>query len=187
MLIKCSECEREVSDQAAACPHCGAPMKAAPSPPPPVPVPTKQGTGCGTYIVVSVLVLLAIGYCSRVVNNTDINPANRPGSPEPAASSEPVLEVQSFICTELADHAMIEGKVRSLAAENLSFIQAAGSFYTKDDQLIGTDTGYLEFTELLPGQESAFKVMGPRNDRYSKCTLDGFKDRRGRSLAFKIK
>jgi hypothetical protein len=44
-LINCSECGREVSTSAAACPHCGAPVKAAtppaipPPPPPAVPAP----------------------------------------------------------------------------------------------------------------------------------------------------
>ncbi len=39
-LIKCSECGREVSDKAAACPQCGAPVvaqAAAPATPPPAP------------------------------------------------------------------------------------------------------------------------------------------------------
>ncbi len=31
-LINCPECSREVSDQAAACPHCGYPLRAKPSP-----------------------------------------------------------------------------------------------------------------------------------------------------------
>lgn len=30
-LIECAECKKEVSDKAAACPHCGAPVAAAPS------------------------------------------------------------------------------------------------------------------------------------------------------------
>ena len=29
MLIKCTECQREISDQAPACPGCGAPIKKA--------------------------------------------------------------------------------------------------------------------------------------------------------------
>ena len=28
-LIKCKECRKEISDLAASCPHCGAPLKAA--------------------------------------------------------------------------------------------------------------------------------------------------------------
>ena len=31
MLIKCKECDHDVSDKAAACPNCGAPLKDAPS------------------------------------------------------------------------------------------------------------------------------------------------------------
>lgn len=42
-LVKCSECGREVSDKAAACPQCGAPVAAraaSPAPPPAPPPPT---------------------------------------------------------------------------------------------------------------------------------------------------
>ncbi len=45
-LINCTECGREVSDKAAACPGCGAPVVppplAAPAPPPPLPPPPRQ-------------------------------------------------------------------------------------------------------------------------------------------------
>ncbi|MBR5074164.1 MAG: zinc ribbon domain-containing protein [Bacteroidales bacterium] len=37
-LITCKECEKQVSDQAASCPHCGAPVKAA------TPAPQQQQT-----------------------------------------------------------------------------------------------------------------------------------------------
>ena len=36
-LIQCYECEKEISDKAAACPHCGAPKS--------TPKPTKPKTG----------------------------------------------------------------------------------------------------------------------------------------------
>lgn len=32
-LIHCKECNKEISDQAAACPHCGAPLSPSPSAP----------------------------------------------------------------------------------------------------------------------------------------------------------
>jgi hypothetical protein len=31
MLVKCTECQREISDRATSCPHCGAPVGAGPS------------------------------------------------------------------------------------------------------------------------------------------------------------
>jgi hypothetical protein len=33
-LMQCSECTGQVSERAAACPHCGAPVRAEPAPPP---------------------------------------------------------------------------------------------------------------------------------------------------------
>jgi hypothetical protein len=46
-LIKCPECGREVSTNAAACPHCGNPMQAVAQPPPPHP--TTGSPTTGTY------------------------------------------------------------------------------------------------------------------------------------------
>lgn len=47
-LIACSECGREISDKAAACPHCGNPMREVPPPlaastPRPVAITTAPG------------------------------------------------------------------------------------------------------------------------------------------------
>lgn len=47
-LINCPSCATEVSDQAAACPRCGHPIKPAPPPPPP----PKKPAGCLTQIAV---------------------------------------------------------------------------------------------------------------------------------------
>ena len=56
-LIQCRECKQEISDQAAACPHCGAPNRPvaspppspppASSPPPPMSPPPAAGAGPG--------------------------------------------------------------------------------------------------------------------------------------------
>jgi hypothetical protein len=40
VLVPCKECGREISDQAAACPHCGAPIGVLPVVPGPTPTPT---------------------------------------------------------------------------------------------------------------------------------------------------
>jgi hypothetical protein len=54
-LTRCSECSREISDKAAACPGCGAPVtKAAPTPPPPKSIGQKN-VGCGTVVIVFVV------------------------------------------------------------------------------------------------------------------------------------
>lgn len=59
MLIECRECKREVSDTAAACPHCGHPIKPAQ----PIAVetpktPSKKGHGC--LITLGIIAALVI-------------------------------------------------------------------------------------------------------------------------------
>lgn len=64
-LVNCRECSREISDQAPACPHCGAP-KAIASPPPLAPAttstlpPPAKSSGCAIVILL-VLGLLVVG------------------------------------------------------------------------------------------------------------------------------
>jgi zinc-ribbon domain len=89
-LISCPECGREVSDQAPACPHCGAPI-ARPQPPqalpPPAapPQPAKKKTGCftaGCAVVLGAgLLLFIIGLMSQGGKT----PPAPPPSPEKTA------------------------------------------------------------------------------------------------------
>lgn len=71
-LVACTECGREISDKAGACPQCGAPVRAAqftpPAPPPVVPYsPPGAGAATGTgpknraIAVVLALVLGSLG------------------------------------------------------------------------------------------------------------------------------
>jgi hypothetical protein len=60
-LIACKECQKEISDQAPACPHCGAPKTAAL---PPVfqkqsGFDTKAGIGCAAVVAVAIVLLMA--------------------------------------------------------------------------------------------------------------------------------
>ena len=64
-LITCKECGKDISDQAAACPGCGAPVRKVPAAPV-APKPQSLGdkkVGCGTTVVVVGLVgLLFLAY-----------------------------------------------------------------------------------------------------------------------------
>lgn len=67
-LIKCRECGTEISDQAAACIKCGAPVK------PTKPIRQKGNMGCGTLILGAVgfvAVMVVIGVLSEVSNKGD--------------------------------------------------------------------------------------------------------------------
>jgi hypothetical protein len=47
-LVPCAECGRQISDKAAACPHCGNPLSPAPAAPAPVSVATAPGQAVTT-------------------------------------------------------------------------------------------------------------------------------------------
>lgn len=62
-LINCPECQKEVSDEATTCPHCGKPLPTTPAPPDPK---RPKGKGC-LFILVPILLILLIailGNCS---------------------------------------------------------------------------------------------------------------------------
>lgn len=65
-LIQCSECGKQVSERAAACPHCGAPLAAATAPSPPQPSPvhraTRRKTSPLAWVALAVLVVVGLGY-----------------------------------------------------------------------------------------------------------------------------
>lgn len=64
MLIQCVECQREISDQAAACPHCGYPVKpvaAAATPSsddPPYRVPEKKARAKPIFLALAVIAVI---------------------------------------------------------------------------------------------------------------------------------
>lgn len=52
-LVRCKECEKQVSDQATACPHCGAPVRRVSEPPPPT-TPSIERAGSAGNVVAGV-------------------------------------------------------------------------------------------------------------------------------------
>lgn len=63
-LIQCPECKAEISDQAAFCPHCGYPLRAAPARTPvaSAPRPAKKKTWVFALIALALLVLACVAY-----------------------------------------------------------------------------------------------------------------------------
>lgn len=94
-LIACRECGREVSDQAAACPHCGCPVASSSSAgrgqaaPPPVPSSPKKTYGCGTLIVALITLLIVVSCFSALRNSGS---GSSLGAPTTAAPSRPSLQ-----------------------------------------------------------------------------------------------
>lgn len=80
-LVACSECGRDISDRAPACPHCGAPVA------PPAAIPAysppssardpgflQKPRGCGTLIIAVIVLFVLVRACS---------PEERPAAPAP--------------------------------------------------------------------------------------------------------
>lgn len=169
-LIRCKECGTEVSDKAAACPKCGAPI----NPSKPV-APAKKGMGCLSWIIAGFFALVVFVMVSNSVRqdtapSTGASTATRTPSP----SSTPELLVLGFSCTQNSAASIAQGRVKNVSGMRLDSVRVVASFYTKDDTQLGSDFSFLDVQGLLPGQESPFSVHGPRNPAYARCSVDAF-------------
>ena len=70
-LIRCAECGRDVSDQAATCPNCGAPVDAASAPVAPGKISYRDGEFVGTSAQLMELAKTAVGRCNYRVDAAD--------------------------------------------------------------------------------------------------------------------
>lgn len=73
-LIKCPECEKEISNKATACPHCGCPVRSEGSQQSAISTPTtsaqvlkqKKKHGCLTFIIILIFISFVVG---SLINN----------------------------------------------------------------------------------------------------------------------
>jgi phosphate/sulfate permease len=118
-MVTCPECKREVSSQATACPHCGAPRR-------PVPLPAKS-TNPWMVIgwIILAVVLLPIAGCivamifgvsgsqyQEYLDKVEATKTSQPAVPAPAA---PIMEItiESFRCEQRGDDTRAEITVRN--------------------------------------------------------------------------
>lgn len=69
-LHSCRECGREISDQAVACPHCGAPMRAGDARPTRVVVVRRGPGGCAIIVAIVVIGFLAVFVIGALKDNS---------------------------------------------------------------------------------------------------------------------
>jgi len=134
-LIKCKECEREISSDAAACPNCGKPVVKT----------TPAAKGCLSVIAVIGLFVL-IGHCSS--NHEDSKPK---GTPTPAEPAPPPAAPASTIAAPPAPPVTID-KATLIDAKALdekfgtdAFIQCASE---ADDYLRGAAKYAFKWDEI---------------------------------------
>lgn len=106
-LIKCRECGNQVSTEAAACPHCGAPQKAAPPPVQPTvivqhaPPPKKKIGFFSGCLLVIFLCMVFTAIVGSIVSNSTSQPAGNASSsgeatPDPKNIARSKVEIVNW-------------------------------------------------------------------------------------------
>lgn len=72
------------------------------------------------------------------------------------------------------DWVVVEGQVQNYSDSTLENVQIVAEFYTSDDQFITSETGFVEYTTLLSGQTTPFKMYVDYNPAMATANL-GFK------------
>jgi hypothetical protein len=175
-LIKCPDCGKEFSDQAAACPNCGRPN--AP-PKPETAEPSFRVWGC--LLIVILFIALMVGATTKE-RQSPARDAFR-AAPVPAG---PQLELESWTWTNEYGYVTAEGRVKNIADTTLRSVEAVVTFTTKDGTFITSDDALIEFNPILPGQTSPFKVMTVYNPAMARATVE-FKQLMGGTLRWRAK
>jgi hypothetical protein len=129
-LIKCSECQKEISNLAEACPHCGAPSKGKAI--------AKTGTGIASAGCLLILVAVFFAIISGVTSPGKKVPAINPQSiPTPETSG---LELQKGwkFTTGKYGNSIITGTVKNNSSKTYSYAHITFGVYDKENAKIGT-------------------------------------------------
>jgi hypothetical protein len=71
-LTQCPECDKQISDKATSCPHCGAPASPASMPSSAAPKPPKKKTPPATWVVVAFLAVLLFWYMPKTQREANL-------------------------------------------------------------------------------------------------------------------
>lgn len=172
-MIKCSECNHDISDLATNCPSCGAPQK-----------PKAKGIGAGGWILIAFAVWVFYEL-TTIGSSTTPSPASPAGSAAstPAPPSGPLLEVQSWRCSKEYSYIFVTGEVKNISSQPLKSVLAVGEFRTKAGEFVKSADALLDYNPILPGQTSPFKAGTTDNPQIQGCQL-AFKQMFGGGIAY---
>jgi len=156
-LVQCPECKQEISDQAQACPHCGAPRQgvAAPAaPPPPVSQVVSSRPARGAWPIVIVLVLALGAFLVYRMNRPALERAGVVASARFAVDNAGANED----CTVLGDYCM---RVRCAVTNigDASGVSQIAADYVEDSKIIATHRATSRM--LDPGQHDTLTLDFP--------------------------
>lgn len=152
-LIKCSECDREISRKAKICPGCGAK--------------NKQPT---SWIIKGFLIFIFIfGVIPAIFSSYQNEGAY--SSSYPSQEETPKLSLVNYNCYKDNGYTIVEGQVKNISEQPLKSVQVLAEHYSKDGVFITSDTAMVEYDPIMPGQTSPFKAMARHNPLMSKCSV----------------
>jgi len=180
---KCPECQTEISAKAKKCPQCQSDLRSWPARHPIL-----------TTLGILILFPIIMGWMttdtaikndqeSTQANNNTINNIST-AKQATQTPQTPSLELLSMNCYEEYSFFHITGEVKNITDKSLDNIEAVGSTYTKDGQLVKSDEALIEYNPILPGQTSPYEVLSTSNPEMAKCKVD-FKELMGGSIMTK--
>ncbi len=172
-LVKCKECDHEISKNAKSCLNCGAKPKKLSLP---------------LIFVLFILGVIALGKFTEPPETsqnvqTQSQPEQKKINPQNTPYTQ-LLEVASWSCYEDHGYMIIEGEVKNIADTPLKNLRVVGNFRKDDGSFVKSDDGLIEYSPLLPNQTSPFKIMSRRNPAISKCKIS-FTTRSGQRIYHK--
>jgi hypothetical protein len=110
---------------------------------------------------------------NRAVNSSASSADSSTPVSEAQAPAGPELELVDMACRLAGRTATIEGHLRNTSGKRLDNLRVTASWYDNAKTSLGSHSSYAEFSALLPGQTTPFKVYGPSVADYSTCSIDG--------------
>lgn len=153
-LIECRECKHQISDQAQACPNCGAPVHpaAAAAPAPAAAPAAPRNNGMRTVLVA--IVVLVVAFLAYRIWNPTLQKAGIVPSARFAVDNAGGTEA----CTTLGDYC-----VRVLCAVtnigDANGIARVAADFSEDSKVVATHRGTTQM--LVPGQHDTLTLDFP--------------------------
>jgi hypothetical protein len=85
--------------------------------------------------------------------------------------SDILLHLKSWQCVIKTSYTYLQGEVQNISDKKLSKVMAVGDFRASNGVLVESEDALLDYSTLLPGQSSPFKVMQKNNPAINNCTV----------------